>query len=730
METYAAIVEALPEGWARVEEGTPMAGVDGVPRQTFGWKVAEHLERLADELRRRTYRPLPLLRFAIPKKDGGERQLHVPAVRDRVVQGAALHVLAPLVEPHLSPDSFAYRVGLGVADAIRRIERYRDDGFVHVVDADVERFFDSVSHERLAERLARLGLDAATQALLLAWMAAPAQTSDGARHERPSGLPQGALVSPMLANLVLDDLDDALAAEGLRIVRYADDFVVLCRTPDRARAALVRTDDVLEALALRLHPEKTRVTSFDDGFRFLGHLFVRSLVVPDAEADPARPLAPEVARRPALPSAPLPNEASPPTVLHSTLEASALGRAFLAALDAEGLPPEALLERFAALPAAPANPDVADDDALPIDRVLPYVEDDALAAFADAPTVPPGTVPFFRTLYVQEQGAWVRCQRGCLVVTARQAPATERLRVPLEKLQHVVVFGSVLLTPAAIRACLRRGVAVTFLSQRGTYYGRLAATDRARPARVRLQHLRTLDAPWALDLARRFVQGKLRNTRTMLLRFARTGVPGAAEAGRGIGQRLRDLDRAATLDELRGLEGAAAALAFDAFPALLDGTPFRFDLGRTRRPPQDPVNAMLSFGYTMLFNTALTFVHQLHLSPYVGVLHAERSGHPALVSDLIEEFRFLVDRLVLTLARKRIVDPSEFAAPPDGSPGCFMAPSARARVIGAFEQMFTQTLQHPVSGQTVSYRRALFLQVRAFAHHLEGRAAYVPFTPR
>ena len=731
---YGAIVDPLRlrAGWRRVKAGGGMGGTDGVTVRMFELRLEAELDALATELRNRTYRPEPLLRFDVPKASGGVRALSVPAVRDRVVQSAALIALEPTIERELEAASFAYRSGRSYHDAIETLRRLRDEGFVWVVDADIESFFDRVDHDLLLERLAELVPDPDVLHLVEAWITVDARYR-GRRVARAEGIPQGAPISPLLANLFLDRFDEAIAAEGHRLVRYADDFVILCRTRPRAEEALRLTEGVLGDLELRLNEEKTQITSFDAGFRFLGSLFVRSLIVssehelPNHDAEVAAPAE-------ASEAAPEPPEAEPPVLPllpgRAELERTSMGRALVRALDTEGVSVREFVEAFKpeALAAAPSAAGLLESDldweAAPLDPEAP-------------PALAEGVVPMLRTLYIQEQGSWLRVEGDRLRVTVGREPRRELLDVPAIKVQHVVVFGNCLITPAAMRYLLYREVPITLLSTRGRYYGRVEPAETSDVTRQRAQFLLTMDPAMRLGLGRQFVRGKLYNLRSLLRRHARRRGSGpddvgaaVAEAAQALSRALRQAEQADTLEQVLGHEGRATAVYFGVFDDLLAGTDFRFD-GRNRRPPRDPVNAMLSFGYTLLFSNLYAMVRRHRLSPYAGFLHAERAGHPALVSDLIEEFRFLIDRMVLALCKRRTLTPEafEYAAPrvEGGARACLLTEEARKTFIRAFEQTMHRQVTHPGTGFTVTYRRCLDLQVRALVRHLAGEEPYAPF---
>lgn len=259
----------LYQAFDRVRDNGGCRGADGVTLGEFAERLETELDNLQDRLIRRLYHPYPLLRFEIPKSESKMRALCVPTVRDRVLQTAVHLVTRPIFEAELEACSYAYREGRSVRDAVRRVDELRRQGYHWVVDADIVSFFDNIPHERLLARLERLPLDPYVRTLFERWIRVEIYEGQCIyRLER--GIPQGSVVSPMLANLFLDELDENLALFGQKLVRYADDFLILCKSPEQAAEALELTDYLLGELELRLHPEKTRMINFEQGFKFLG----------------------------------------------------------------------------------------------------------------------------------------------------------------------------------------------------------------------------------------------------------------------------------------------------------------------------------------------------------------------------------------------------------------------------------------------------------------------------
>lgn len=256
----------LRRAWVEVRDNDGAAGVDNVSLLEWQRTWQQRLVALAADVRANTYRPSPLRERRIPKASGdGLRLLRIPTITDRVLQRAVLQVLQPLYEPIFLECSYGYRPGRGVADAVRAISQLRRDGFEWVLDADIDDFFNQVDHALLAAFLREDLPDDSLRPLIEAW-----NKTDCLTDACDRGIPMGAPISPLLANVYLHRLDLAVIAGGFPLVRYADDFVVLADwVTDRQRMMDV-TGAALTALKLRFEPKKTRLTDFDQGFDFLG----------------------------------------------------------------------------------------------------------------------------------------------------------------------------------------------------------------------------------------------------------------------------------------------------------------------------------------------------------------------------------------------------------------------------------------------------------------------------
>lgn len=272
-------IENFRQAWKKVAANQGAAGIDGETIDDFDRNLNFNLSQLRDSVANSTYQAHPCKQVLIPKNQGTWRELKIPAVRDRIVQQALLNILAPVWESKFSCCSFAYRPNLSYLDAVEAVARWRDLGYGWVLDADITQYFDNIDHQRLLREIRKEIDNPGLLCLIKSWIAVGLLTQEGViRTEK--GIPQGAVISPLLANIYLDEFDKFFANSDLQLVRYADDFVVLARTKERIVRACSDVERLLNSIGLALHPDKTQVTNFDRGFRFLGHGFLESAIFP------------------------------------------------------------------------------------------------------------------------------------------------------------------------------------------------------------------------------------------------------------------------------------------------------------------------------------------------------------------------------------------------------------------------------------------------------------------
>lgn len=690
----AATDDMLAFAWSKVRANGGGAGTDGVSLERFGDDLLERLSKLRKQIGAGTYAPDPLLRIELPRPGKAPRLLAVPTVRDRVLQTAVAQILMPILDPLFEEESFAYRPGRSVADAIKAITVARDEGFDHVVDADIEAFFDNIPHEELLTRLSEVLPDDSLRPLIASWLNIPVKTPEGFIRAT-CGVPQGSPISPLLSNLYLDAFDEVLGGDSnRRLVRYADDFVILARDIHASEIALEEAALWLAGAGLAINFDKTRINTFEQGFTFLGVRFEgTNLWAVDPEASPWL----------------LPREYQPAKFKYPERKQQnkPSGRGEVKGDARQRKQRQLATLTDLAVPAEPAE-----------------MTHKAEVSFDEA------AAPLLRTLYLNEPGSYVRIDGGRLIVHKGEE---ELLSIPLEKIDQVIVSDEGAVSFGALRALLARGAGFFIQGKSGEPPGHFISALDTRINLRALQHERVRDADFNLAIARALISGKIANSRLLLNRYYRFR-PGRENP---VDNPMREAQSkaltATDLNVLRGIEGAAAKAYFSAWRDLLPESWKPSFPNRNRQPPQDPINAMLSYGYAVLYHNVLTLVTARGLEAHLGHLHAMRDGHPALVSDLVEEFRALVvDAVVLKLVLDRPFDQHDFHFQVDGQTRyCRISNALRKTLIERIEAKLSSRLTHPVTGESGDFRRMMRTQIAHYIQVLEGVSpVYRPFVLR
>jgi len=334
------------------------------------------------------------------------------------------------------------------------------------------------------------------------------------------------------------------------------------------------------------------------------------------------------------------------------------------------------------------------------------------------------------TLFVQTQGAYLRLDHETVVMEVENETARQ---MPLHPLASIVVIGNVMVSPHLMARCSQDGRSLVFLDRRGRFQFRIQGPVSGNVLLRRAQHAALDDPRTALTIAKNITAGKIQNCRQVLLRGARESPEDQqanelSKAASALAGSLLRLKEASNLDEARGIEGMSASVYFEAFPSLLrlDNSSLEFK-GRTRRPPRDPVNAVLSFLYTLLRFDCSSALEGVGLDPQVGFLHSLRPGRPALALDLMEELRpVLADRLALTLINRRQLGKDDFEFRSGGS--VFLNEKGRKTVIPAWQDRKHEEVNHRVLKKKVPWGLIPHVQAQLLARYLRGdMEEYMPF---
>lgn len=261
--------EVMQQAFKAVKRNRGTAGVDKISIEMFERNLEENLLSLMKDLKKGTYEPTPLKRVHIPKGNGKTRPLGIPTVKCRIAQEVIRRLINSTFDSRFHPNSFGFRPGRNCHQAVERVIDYARQGYRYVVDADIKGFFDNIPHSLIMTSVAAKIADGNILSLIERFLKSGVM-EEGKLRPTTKGTPQGGVISPLLANIVLDHLDWHLEKKGYKIVRYADDFVILCRTRFQAERALKNASELIDEMGLELSPEKTHIRHYKDGFDFLG----------------------------------------------------------------------------------------------------------------------------------------------------------------------------------------------------------------------------------------------------------------------------------------------------------------------------------------------------------------------------------------------------------------------------------------------------------------------------
>ena len=588
------------------------------------------------------WQPAILQGVVINKANGDPRALAIAPVADRIQQRAVAQILTPAIDRLLSSSSYGYRRGLSRRNAAEAIQLAWREGYRWVYESDIDDFFDNVQRDHLAHRLHSLFPDEPLIPLVLAWMAAPVEW-DNNLVERPQGVPQGSPLSPLLTNLLLDDFDRDMEDAGFRMIRFADDFVVACKSPEQAQQAdqLVRRS--LADLKLEINQDKTHTRSFEQGFRYLGYLFMNDLVV--QSKGQTRVL-------------PKPQEAPAWMV---NIGSKALHK----------IEPDGQLQ-------APQKPIPAPIEEQPKSSALHMGDMD------DAGTL----------VLISGEPTLISSRDGQVWVTRDDQDIN---RTPWAHITAVIIIGRHHMTTPALVHAMEQEVSVHFLGRGGQYKGAAnsAASATAQVSMWNKQQQAFANLHKTLPLAQAVVSSRIRHMREMLR--LQPSTPQISDIRDALKADLQKVTQTTNNASLNGIEGSATRRYYKALQLIIPPQ-WQFT-GRNRRPPTDPVNAMLSLGYTLLYSHTDSMLRIAGLMPWSGFYHQPHGSHATLASDLMEPFRHLVERTVLTVIKRKQLSPDDFSQ--HETQGVQMSQEAQKIYLTQLEKRFLIPVK--VKGQSTGH---------------------------
>lgn len=613
--------------------------------------LIERLQNDIGKLLDGRFSPPPLQGFIIGNADNSPRPLAVPPFRDRVLQRAVAQVLQPIADALQYQHSYGFRTGRSRLNARYAIQSSWREGYRWVYESDIEDFFDSIGWQHLEIRLRALWGDDPLVTALCRWMQAPVEF-EGQTVTRSQGLPQGSPLSPLLANIMLDDFDNDMQAEGFKLIRFADDFVVLCKSQQQAQRAHQAAEASLQEHGLSLNKDKTRIADFSDGFYYLGYLFVNDMALEspkrlrsqttDQAVSKHSWLSRVTARELKAIDPPRQPDSADTANLNPAPEATAEGSSCREDWQGEKYIPDGACD-----PVHNASDSIElnsrEPDKCPAEQGI---------TSSEAPSQHFGERDRYGLLLcITGECAVIRTQDERIHIERDEQTLYE---VPWRQLHAVLIMGRHNITTPALTAAMEFNIPLHFASMTGKYQGVVwNGQAGAKGSRLWLKQQQSFaQEQTALLLSREIVGARISNIRETLRIRAKD------QQGEQIDSLSAKLAAAQTLAELNGLEGSAARIYFSALKELLPAE-FGFD-GRNRRPPLDPYNALLSLGFSVLYSCLESVLRADGLLPWQGVYHQQHGRHAALASDLMEPFRHIVERQALALIKRRVLKLEDF----------------------------------------------------------------------
>jgi group II intron reverse transcriptase/maturase/CRISPR-associated endonuclease Cas1 len=745
----------LLRAWEHVKEKGSVGGIDGVSLDDFSSRLDENLQRLSDDLTSGAYAPQPYQEVQKAKGNGEFRSLGLMCVRDKVAQQAGRELLEPILERMFLDVSYGYRKNKGTGKAIARVTHLiHKEKKEWVVRCDIQKYFDNINHDRLISTLSSRINDQRFIALVRVWLRMGKVDNRLRWSDSQEGIPQGGVISPLLSNFYLNPLDCFAVKQKMSYVRYADDFVVLCRSEEEANKAFRDIAGYLKnRLHLALNPE-SRVTSLAAGFQFLGITFRGGeRLISDEKLNSLREKISKAVIQDGMATTEKLRETLrgienyygkiiPQGSLETLDEclAATLKEEARKAIEAGQLKnKQGLLDILNSVEFLSISHKIRKNRN--IKGILAFATKKS-ERFPSPPSAEPGEKRFDPVrkrkreyqrlqsdgfeLVVSKPGAFIgKTQKGIVI----KDKGTVVHEAPLQNLKHIFVTSpSVTLSSNVIAYAAQRKIPIDFVEQSGMPYARIFPFHSPY-AELQLAQLRVLQDGRCSELAKSIVHGKIKNQMN-LAKYYHKYRKSFDEAfvrefedniGRmhTIAEELRslmDADHEVLRGKLFSIEGRAAAAYWEIIKALLDEV-MVFE-GRVGQGASDLVNSMLNYGYGILYSKIWNAVSGSGLSPYISYLHKPQPGKPTLIYDLVEEFRpQAVDRVIFSMINKGVELKMD---------GKLLCPATRNKVAaGVLERINTM---EKFRGENMRLADIIRKQAKAVGAYLLGECSrYSPY---
>ncbi|MBN1830351.1 MAG: CRISPR-associated endonuclease Cas1 [Deltaproteobacteria bacterium] len=757
----AAHPDTLRRAWNKVRDKEARGGIDGRSVGDFEKNLARNLRHLSGDLTQSRYEPEATQLLRVPKSPGSSehRSLSLLTVRDKIVQEAVRSVLEPILEPLFLECSYGYRPGKGPGRAIERARHLTDaQGLQWAVSADIDDFFGSIDHDILIRRLEALLNDDSLLHLILLWLKMGRVDGAGRWTDVYSGIGQGFVISPILANFYLHEFDRHVTEKGQELLRYADDFLILCPDRPAAENAFKEASDYLATeLGLTLNESPHPISHIKEGFEFLGINFQeRSLRIAAEKIAKMKGKMAHLTARPLnhidktlrrINEAALgwqryygkvvdATEAEKIRDIHREALVAVTARAFQARI-------------FTAMPGAEEA--LAKSDIARLDYVKErhdYVRSVVREAFGKArqrENAVPATVgrairkkkrrvvaaaADHAQLIVQTPGCFIGKNGQRIIIRRERRTIAE---IPATHLKSITVAGTgISISSDVVRLCAENDIPLLFIDPANHVLSLLAAPHSARTEIGTLQ-LRAADNPQqGLSLAKRFVDGKIKNQMSLMkyINKYRKRLNGSFDGlvKENLALMQGCLAETKTLSwgdpehdrgVLFSIEGRAASSYWEVFKAALNG---RADFtGRKRKDAADPVNMLLNYGYAVLQARVYQAALRQGLNPQISFLHCPQRSKPALVYDLIEEFRApIVDRTVLAHLGRDV--------PLEIDDKGLLSAETRKRFLVSLHRRLSQSVSFRGKNRTLD--EIIQFQALSLVRHLEGKERYRTYSAK